>query len=48
MIVIKNREGKKILELPDNNLPLQIEFKTSSINRLYKLLLTRAKKLILN
>ena len=48
MIAIKNREGKKILEIPENNLPLQIEFESSSIKKHYKLLLTKAKKLILN
>jgi len=48
MITIKNNEGKKILEIPDDNMPLQIEFESSSIKKLYKLLITRAKKLILN
>ena len=48
MITIKNNQGKKILEVPDNNLPLHIEFENSTIKKLYKLLITRAKKLILN
>ena len=48
MITIKNKEGETLIKIPEQNLPLDIELQNSLIKKFYKLLITKAKKLILN
>jgi len=48
MITIKNKEGVTLIKIPEQNLPLDIELQNPLIKKFYKLLITKAKKLILN
>ena len=44
MITIKNKEGVTLITIPEQNFPLDIELKNPLIKKLYKFLITKAKK----